>query len=245
MARGHSGGLLLFKYLATAALALLASCASPPPPQNVYLSKDYVPPAPNAMVLLLHVPADEAVYQAGDRLAQHIATSMLTAAGYRVGIVSADDYAVLLAAERQRLAQGAVQPSIQDWAKADFKALSTLASVAGRQTGSPMLVRTRLLTRSTIVRQRTAAWDGQTRQLLYVGMNRDYASVRGTGSGVSLEVVAVDVSGKLLARSFGGVTLPYLYQAEDGTAVERTDLFADDRELKEGAAIALTPLLPK
>lgn len=232
------------RWLAASILAIgLASCAAPPA-ADFYVAQAFSTPSARSLVLLLHTPADEPAYRAGDANAKHLVTESLKQAGYRVRHIEYAEYGPLLGHEMRRLHAISPRPGAKEIADAELHALRNLARAVCNEAESPLLLRTRLLTRPTTLWQSVATWDGQKRQVKFVEKDKVLANIQGTGPGMSLEVIAADPDGKLVARSYGGASLPYI-SGRSGYAIPRDDLFADNKELAEGIAIALLPLLPK
>lgn len=226
-----------------ALILCIAACAAPME-SNFSAAQSFRAPEQHSLVLLLHVPAAEPAYREGDPAAKRLVTEALTQRGYRVGLIEHSDYALLLQSELAGLRSRTSSPTSQEVAEAEARALATLAKVACKQADSPLLLRTRLLTRPTTLWQSVASWDGQKRQLPFDGSERVLANVQGTGPGMSLEAVAADPAGRLVVKSYGGASVPYV-SGKAAYTRPRVNLFSSDTELKEGIAIALQPVTPR
>jgi len=114
-----------------------------------------------------------------------------------------------------------------------------------------------LVFRKTKVRERTAKWDGVFRKMKITNLS-DAAKKKGLArsmtidlAGVSLHVMVMDPSGRVIFQNYGGLDLAH---DVDMTNVEftmspklavRSDLLKDGEHLDEGITLAFDPFLPK
>lgn len=227
-----------------AALSQISSCAvySPAGAADLYVAQHFTAPPKASPVLLLHLPANEAAYRHGDTEVREMVRDALVSKGFRVGIVDPEDYMLAVRAELQQLHQATKQPSPAMLAQAEGRALATVSKVAAEVSGSHLLLRTRLLTRQAELWQSHARWDGVTRRIAFVDAKQGETTqnIEGTGTGVSVEVVAMSPEGRLLIKSYGGIALPFS-ASHYGPPVPARNLFTREY-LQEGVAIALAPL---
>lgn len=230
---------------AGAAPLMLLGCAgtSPPAAPDRYVSAQFVRPPAGSLVLLLHLPANEAVYRSRDADARQRVQDELTKAGYRVGLVEPDDYLLALRAEAQQLQRVTAAPSREQWAAAEMRALSTVSKVGAQLAGSHLLLRTRFLTRPAEIWQSYAKWDGVSRIITFEGAKPGEvrALINGNGSGISLEAVAADRDGRLLLKNYGGVALPF-HANFLGRPLLLDNPMSVLQHLDEGVGIAIAPL---
>lgn len=229
-----------------AALSQLSGCAvhSPAGAADLHVAQHFTAPPKGSPVLLLHLPANEAAYRHGDTEVRAMVRDALVSKGFRVGIVGPEDYMLAVRAELQQLHRATQQPSPAMLAQAEGRALATVSKVAAEVSGSRLLVRTRLLTRQAELWQSHARWDGVTRRIVFVDAKQGETpqNIEGTGTGVSVEVVAMGPEGRLLIKSYGGIALPFS-ASRYGPPVPARILFTREH-LLEGVAIALAPLQP-
>lgn len=230
-----------------AILGLAAGCASAPPAADAFRSPSHAAPATGVTLLLLHTPSAEPGYHPGDKLVVPMLEAALRQRGYRVARIADADYAFAVAQRLRQMGDATAGLTRQQQAVAEFDALAAVAKVACQQTGSPLLLRTRLLTRSTELWQNRALWDGVKRPLLFAAAapGAMLAWVDGTGPGISLELVAVDATGALMVKDYGGIALPYenVVEGKDMGVRLRDKPFANEAELREGLGLVLTALL--
>jgi len=223
---------------------LVLGCAGPSikAASDRYVSPDFRPPKTGSIILVLHLPALEPVYRVGDEEIRKLVQASLFKAGYRVGVIEPEDYMLALRAEFQQLRRTTPAPTPEQLALAEMQALSTVAKVGSELTGSPVLLRTRLLTRSANLWQSYATWDGVSRPIVFADSkpNEVRANIEGTGSGISLEVVATSSDGRLLLKNYGGISLPF-YASRSGRPLTVDKPLAVQSHLAQGVAIALSP----
>lgn len=237
----------ILRLLAFPWVIALGSCATQetPPGSPSHVGASYRAPHAGALVLLIHVPAAEPLYRPGDAAAKRLVANALVAHGWRVGFIEQADFDAALGHELRGLVTRTSTLTVGEVEAAEARALATVAQVACERTGSPLLLRTRLLSRVTHVWQSVAHWDGHKEQIQFLGTDRVLANIQGAGPGVSLEVAAFNPAGQLVARTYGGVTLSYVVKDASGVAVDRENLFAADTSLAEGVKRAVAPLLAR
>jgi len=114
-----------------------------------------------------------------------------------------------------------------------------------------------LVYRKTKMRERTVKWDGVFRKLKIINVS-DEAKKKGLArsvsvevAGVSLHVMVMDPSGKVIFQNYGGLDLTHdvdMTNAEFTMTPKltlKTDLLKDSAHLSEGIALAFDPFLPK
>lgn len=226
-------------------LPLVSACVSTlrPPAPDRYVAPQFAPPPPGSLLLLLHLPANEDAYRRRDAEVRQRVADGLMKAGYRVAFVEPDDYALAVRAEWQHLSRTTATPRMDQLAEAEMRALATVAKASSEVSGSPLLLRTRLLTRRAELWQSHARWDGVLRPILRTGSTTVPVPVdfSGTSSGISLELVATGRDGRLLVKNYGGVALPFSARS-DGVVSALNDPLADPRHVAEGVRVALLPL---
>jgi len=202
----------------------------------------FVPPPPGSVVLLLHLPAVEPAYSHRDATVQSMVESALGGQGYRVVTVDPDDYQLALRAERAPLEASGRELSRDALGRAEARALALVARAATGAVGSPLFLRTRLLTRPAAALDHMVSWDGVIRPIVYLDAERGRVTVRfeGTATGVSVELLALGADGRLLVRSYGGIALPFAIRGRD-LPVDAPMLFTRP-QLEEGVGLALAPL---
>jgi hypothetical protein len=192
---------------------------------------------------VLHLPANEPSYRSADAEVRKLVHEELVKAGYRVAFVESDDYGLALRHELQQLHRTTATPSRNQLAEAEMRAMATVSIAGSAVSGSYLLLRTRLLTRPASLWQSYAKWDGVSRPIVFEGLKPGEvrANIEGTGSGISLEVVATGRDGRLLLKGFGGIALPF-YSDRFGTPTLVDRPLSVPEHLREGVGVALAPL---
>lgn len=229
------------------ALALVTGCAAGPSRSapDQYVAKGYLAPPKGSIVLLLHLPAVEPSYRSGDGDARTLVQQALVRAGYKVGIVDPDDYLPAFESELGKLGRDISRLEARQVHMADLRALAIVARAGSEASGSHLLVRTRLLTRPAELWQSHAYWDGVVRPIVFSQSKPGVTprEIKGTGTGVSIEVTAVGATGQVLLRTFGGIALPFAVNFL-GIPMDTASPFTRPH-LEEGVGAALSMLLPQ
>jgi hypothetical protein len=229
--------------LVTPHLMLGCSATSTMEAPDRYVSSQFAPPALGSLVLLLHIPANEASYRSRDTEIRKLVQDALVKLGYRVALVEAEDYGLALQAELQQLRRTTATPSRNQFAEAEMRALATVSKAGAEVSDHQLLLRTRLLTRPADLWQSFAKWDGVTRPIVFEASKPGEvrSNIQGTASGISLEAVATGRDGRLLLKNYGGIALPF-YASLIGTPTLVDGPLSNTQHLQEGVGIALSPL---
>lgn len=104
------------RYLLLAPLVaaqVLVGCAatSPADARDRYVSSQFVPPPSGSLLLLLHIPANQASYRSRDLDVLKNVQEELIKRGYTVALIEPEDYRLALRAELQQLRPANETPS--------------------------------------------------------------------------------------------------------------------------------------
>lgn len=230
--------------LVLALLALQACSATVAlAPADNYLGPAYARPAPGALVILLPPKASLEQVRAGEQFLVQQLHAQLSAAGYRVKAIDADNYGVIWNQEVQ--GAGGIYDAATGELRTDAyaRALSGLAQRIATDTQAALVISHSLVLRPAQLSGVKAQWDGQSRvQPTALSAGGDYR-FDGTKVGMSVELLGIAGNGSIAFKTYGGIALPYRADTWDGSSQVRKDLFASAAETAEGVHIALQPLL--
>ncbi|MYM32103.1 hypothetical protein GTP58_27600 [Duganella sp. CY15W] len=235
---------MLVKKLSLATLSLLfAACTSVPPPlsSDNLIASGFQRPAAPALVVMLPPQVAALDLQEGVALLKEQLRLQLSQAGYKVVALDQDSYNAIW---RQEIAEvgGVFDPATGAMKRREYaQALGHLVQRVSAETKAAMVIRPQLVLRKAEVAGVSAAWDGQIRRLPAKGGGGD--DVRGNGStlGLSVGLNMFAASGELVLSTYGGAMLPYRVNFLTLQNEVRPDLFAEDKDLADGVALALEP----
>lgn len=193
------------------------------------------------MLLPPSVEADD--LDAGKPLLLDQLQRQLKAAGYRVAGLDAANYETIWAQEVEAVG-GVYDAKTGKLQSARFaRARGQLVQRVSSDTKASMVLQPNLVLRQAQFSGPAARWDGQQRRVLVSNTYaRDYRS-DGTTLALSVGLDAYAGSGELVASTYGGASMLYTVNIQAAKNEVRGDLFASDKELGEGVALALTPVL--
>jgi hypothetical protein len=234
---------MLRRTLATSLLLFAATLSFAQVPRTTSVAPDFAVPAPGSLIVLLPVEAEAKQLEPGLPMLLRQLHEQLSSSGYRVALLDPGNFSVLW--EQEARAAGGLFDPITGRARPDAiaKALNVLAQRVSRDTSAALVLKARLVVREATLSGTKADWDGQSRRVLTRGLAGDSFDLRGTTPALSVEVLALTDLGAFAFRNFGGASLPYVMNVGAEQQQFRDDLFSDPRELREGTAIALHPLI--
>jgi hypothetical protein len=230
--------------MAMAALLIACTTPKPGPSSDNLRGKGFVAPPKGSLVAVVP-PLSARGLESGEALMSAQLSSQLKSAGYRIGLIDRANYADLWSQEISAVGgifdptTGASKP------QAYYQALSNLARRICDEAKCAMLIQQRLILRPAQLVGGVAEWDGQSKEVPKTNTRGYDVRLRGTTTGVSVELTAMTAEGQLGFRGFGGATLPFAANISDVKVDLRTTLFPDDQELAEAVQIALQPMLAK
>lgn len=222
---------------------LLASCSSGPPslPSDNLTSPNFQRPQATALIVLLPAETEAAELQPGAAMLMRALRQRLTAAGYRVVALDKSSHEAIWSQEVNEVggiydpATGAPRP------RELLVALGHLAQRVSAETRAAAVMRPQLVLRNAEVSGMSAVWDGQQRRIAVAGAGGDMVRHDGVTLGVSARLDIFASSGELVMQTHGGILLPYRVNIQSGKNQVRPDLFANEKDIADGVAIALTP----
>ena len=97
--------------------------------------------------------------------------------------------------------------------------------------------------RSIRVKEDEASWDGVSRDIEFINKPEKNYKLPKSARGISLRLTLLSRKGALIDASFGGMSLPYKVNYEDGKAgFDLKETFYSQRDIKEAVKIVLTQL---
>lgn len=223
----------------------LTACPATTPlrqaPENAVAAGFQAPPAGSLVVVLPPLDAGDA-QGATPALMQALARA-LGAAGYRAADLSPENHARLWA-EHVALVGGVFDPATGNRKpQAYAQALGNLAAQVCQQAGCQLVLMPRLVRRKADFVDGQAEWDG-LRAAPKVKGESAFVKVRFTGqtAGVSLELTALQGSGRFAFLELAGVTLPFDSDVEQMSTPRAEQPLGTDAELQDAARRALRPL---
>jgi len=235
------------KLFGLALVLMLSACASAPRRvvTDNYISPNFSQPRPNSLIVLLPAGAETEDLQPGAAVLMKALHQRLNAAGYKVVALDQGSHDAIWTQEIEAVGgiydpkNGAVRPH------ALMEAVGHLVQRVTSETGAEMVIMPRLLLREAEVSGMSALWDGQQRRVPTFGTGAGTLTQSGSTLGLSVGLEMFATSGEKVMETFGGALLPYRVNARAARNEVRPDLFADESEVAEGAAIALAPFLRK
>lgn len=226
---------------------LLSACASGPRRvvTDNYISPNFEQPRPNSLIVLLPVGAETEDLQPGAAILTKALHQRMNAAGYRVVALDQGSHDAIWTQEIEAVGgiydpkSGAVRRH------AVIEAVGHLVQRVTSETGAAMVIMPRLRLREAEVSGMSALWDGQQRRVPTFGTGAGTLTQSGSTLGLSVGLEVFAANGEKVMETFGGALLPYRVNARTAKNEVRPDLFADESEVAEGAAIALAPFLRK
>jgi hypothetical protein len=234
----HSRRTLLAAFLALATVRAHSQTGA------ASIGSSFVKPAPGALLLLLPASAEGDELSPGLPLLLDALHAELTGAGYRTGLLDAQNHATIWAQEVDAVGgifdarSGAPKPAAQ------AAAMSALAQRLARETKAALVIQPKLVFRKAELHGTKAAWDGRVVFAPTRGTDGGSSRQRGTTPAISVQLLAFTDTGALAFNTFGGVKLPYVVDFVTERPVLRSDLFPRaDEDLAQGAKLALKPVL--
>jgi hypothetical protein len=232
------------KKLLCLVLFLLSACTSVPPVSSDNLiAPDFKAPAQGALIVLLPPTVEAEDLTEGKPILLDQLHRQLKAAGYKVAGLDAANYDTIWAQEVEAVGgvydakTGKLRPA--QYAQARGQLVQRVSS----GTMAALVLQPHLLLRQAQLSGPSARWDGQQRRVqLSNTYGQDYRS-DGTTLALSVGLDAYTGSGELVASTYGGVSMLYTVNIQAAKNEVRADLFASDKEMGEGVALALTPVL--
>jgi hypothetical protein len=202
----------------------------------------FTPPEAGSLIVLLPPEAEADELQAGLPLLLDALHRTLSSGGYRVALLDAANFATLWAQEAQA-AGGLFDPVTgARRVEAHARAITTLSARVAGETGARLVIKPWLVLRTAELSGTKAVWDGQQRLVPARHQAGASAWYRGTTTALSVDLLALQASGALAFRSFGGASLPFVVNAARERLEVRENLFSTPDELHDGVSIALRPL---
>jgi hypothetical protein len=226
---------------------LLAACASgaPPLPPDNLLAPSYQAPAPGAVIVLLPPKFEAIDLEEGRNMLMDQLHRQLQAAGYKVVALDQANYETLWAQEVD--AVGGIFDAATGGLKR-FQFAQARGRLAQRVTSgahAAMVLEPQLVMRMAELSGSSARWDGQERRLVVNRTGGDDFRHDGTTLALSVGVDLFADSGEQVASTHGGASLIYAVNIDAKRNEVRRNLFATDKEIGEGVALALSPLFKK
>lgn len=221
----------------------LAACASVPPQSSDNLvSPAFKAPAPGALIVLLPPEAEGAELKEGVRSLLVQLHRQLKVAGYKVAGMEQSNYEIIWAQEIDAVG-GIYDPATGKMKRGEYvQARARLIQRVGDSTQAALVVAPYLVLRKAELSGASAQWDGQQRRVpISNSAGRDYRS-DGTTLALSVRLETFAGSSEPLAITYGGASMVYSVNIQAARNEARGDLFANDKELGEGVALALSPL---
>lgn len=235
------------KLFGLALVLMLSACASGPRRvvADNYISPNFEQPRPNSLIVLLPVGAETEDLQPGASILMNALHQSLNAAGYRVVALDQGSHDAIWTQEIE-VVGGIYDPTTGALRQREVaQAVGHLVQRVTSETGAAMVIMPRLQLRVAEVSGMSALWDGQQRRVPTFGTGGDTLSHSGSTLGLSVGLELFAANGEKVMATFGGALLPYRVNARTAKNEVRPDLFADESEVAEGAAIALAPFLRK
>ncbi len=235
----------LKKLLCLTLSLLLASCASTLPslPSDNVTSATFRQPQVTSLIVLFPVEAEAAELRPGAAMLMNALHQRLTAAGYKVVALDQSSHDAIWSQEVEAVGGIYDQKTGAPRSREIMLALGRLVQRVSAETHAAVVVRPQLVLRNAEVSGMSAVWDGQQRRISDFGASGDTVTYGGSTLGLSVGLDIFASSGELVMHTHGGALLPYRVNVQSGKNEVRSDLFANEKDVTEGVAIALTPFL--
>lgn len=201
--------------------------------------------AKNSLVVILPTISTSPQFSRAETHIQGELAKRLKANGFRVSVLEDASYRALLQTAEKELASAGINPKNQVGFKNRLRVLTYLADEICAQTSCSLIIDSRLTLRLMDVRNKFAEWDGVRRRIPYTRTAGGLREVEGTTYGLSVELLGVAPSGRIVFQGFGGATVPFEVDLVSTYTQLRANLFEDMEEIEEGVSIALQAFLAR
>ena len=210
--------------------------------QESYVAKPLAQIARGSLIVLLPSIASQALIARAEGHVVGEVAKQLRAAGLRASVLDEASYSALLSAAEDST-DGNSSAIASGTADRRLRALPLIAEEICAQTKCVAIVEARIVSRRMKVRDRHAEWDGVARRLPFSNSSGNIHEFKGNAAGLSVAILAISASGKVMFRTYGGAAIPFEMDAVAKSARLRADLFADPDEVVEGVEVAIRPLV--
>lgn len=224
---------------------LLTACAASVPslPQDNLVVPGFRQPQTASLIVLLPVEVEAEELRLASPMLMHALHQRLVGAGYQVVALDQGSFDAIWAQELE-VVGGIYDPNTGALRQRELLlALGRLAQRVSADTHAAMLVRPQLVLRGAEIAGMSAVWDGQQRRVAVFGAGGDTVTHKGSTLGLSVGLDMFAADGELVMRTHGGIALPFRVNVQSGKNEVRSDLFANDKDVADGVAIALAPFL--
>jgi hypothetical protein len=224
---------------------LLASCASrlPSLPSDNLTSPNFRQPQVASLIVLLPVEVETAELQPGAAILMSTLHQRLTAAGYKVVALDQSSHDAIWSQEVEEVGGIYDQKTGAPRPRESMLALGRLVQRVSAKTHAAVVVRPQLVLRNAEIAGMSAVWDGQQRRISVFGAGGDTIRHDGLTLGLSVGLDIFASSGELVMHTHGGALLPYRVNVQSSKNEVRSNLFANEKDVADGVAIALTPFI--
>lgn len=125
------------------------------------------------------------------------------------------------------------------------RALAYMADEVCSQADCRFVIEAKLILQRAPIAGDLAAWDGVTRPMPVSVSGGKPHGFRGEVTGLSVALIGVAATGRVVFSGIGGVTLPFDVNTIASTARLRPDLLESPAEIAEGVRVALRPLIER
>jgi hypothetical protein len=226
---------------------LFVACASisPPLPSDNLIAPGFQRPEAGALIVMLPAKVEAVELEAGVGFLKDQLRQQLNAAGYKVVALHQDSYDTIWEQEVAEVG-GIFDATTGALRRREYAlAIGHLVQRVSIETKAAMVLEPQLVLRRAEVSGVSAVWDGQQRRGMSRGAAGDEVRSNGTTLGLSVGLRMFASSGEFVLNTHGGASLPYRINLQTSSNEVRPDLFADDKEITDAVALALSPLLTR
>lgn len=226
---------------------LITACASTslPAGPGTNLPENYVAPAKGSLIVLLPPIATYPEFSIGEEPVNSLVNQQLVDAGYKTLTYPRNELVSFWHNETAALGNRLDPQLGQHIDGLNEHLTAKLVRIIAKEHPNALILSQRIVARKAQLKGASAIWDGRKAIPPAAGTSGQSGQWSGSASALSIEITALDSTGKEQFKTFGGLLLPYRANVMTENMTMREGLFQKQSEFEAGVEIALTPLTKK
>jgi len=223
---------------------LFSACSSTPLPAGpgTYLPENYAVPAKGSLIILLPPISIFPEFTIGEEPVNALVNQKLMDAGYKTLIYPRKDLVSFWHNETAALGNRLDPQLGQHIDGLNEHLTAKLVRIIAKEHPDALILSQRIVARKAQLKGASATWDGRKTIPPAAGTSGQSGQWSGSTPALSLEITALDKTGKEQFKTFGGLLLPYRANVIAENMAMRDGLFQKQSEFAAGIDIALSPL---